>query len=362
MRYIEIPHVFFEKDGQLFSDFTLLTDTHSGSFGASTAAAIVSPEIHKKLLNPGSGFYVQTLVPQKSAITMATSYKYAAQDLRNNYSLKRSLDAGDYNVFSIEDIKSYISNYFSNVYVYAPMKLIVAILYNYNHTQNYPEMAVRQMAQEYFGRYEHAVPDSFFITENYIDRIELRQLADSSGAWGKLLDGSLKKPCVLDSMLQLNTSNKLSVDVLKMIYTVGNKEWSKEAEKNFLIQLNVLNQYDWRCKKGTVACLLTVLNYTQGRYNRSIFSEIMTHPSRYPKQIKELIECARNGSFEDDKDRELCTEFLCDLLKIKTNGMIVRMSEYLNKCYDNHVPWTAMYELFGPVVRIMPKYLKRNDA
>lgn len=361
MRYIEIPHVFFEKDGQLFSDFTLLTDTYGGNFGEGTTA-IVSPEVYKKLLNPGSGFYSQTVVPQKSAITMATPYKYAAQDLRNNYMLKRNLDAGDYNVFSTEDIRNYGSNYFTNVYVYAPMKLIVAIFDRYDHTQNYPEMAVRQMAQEYFGRYEHAVPDSFFITENHIDRIELKRLKYSSEAWGKLLDGSLKKPCVLDSMLQVNTDNKLTVDILKMVYTIGNKEWSKEAEKNFLIQLNVLNQYDWRCKKGTVACLLSMLNYTQGRYNRSIFSEITRCPSRYPKQIKELIECARNGSFEDDKDRELCTEFLCDLLKIKTDGMIVRMSEYLTKCYDNHVPWTAMYELFGPVVRIMPKYLKRNDA
>lgn len=362
MRYIEIPHVFFEKDGQLFSDFTLLTDTHSGNFGNGTAA-IVSPEVHKKLLSPDSGFYSKIVVPQKSAITMATPYKYAAQDLRNNYKLKRSLDACDYNVFSTEDIRDYRSNYFSNVYVYAPMKLIVAILDNYNHTQNYPEMAVRQMAYDYFGRREQAVPDNFFIAENHFDRIELRQLAYSSEAWGKLLDGSLKKPCVLDSMLQLNTSNKLSVDILKMIYTIGNKVWSIEAEKNFLVQLNVLNQYDWRCKKGTVACLLTMLNYKQGSsYNRSIFSEIMTHPSRYPKQIKELIECVRNGSFEDDKDRELCTEFLCDLLKIKTDGMIVRMSEYINKSYDNHVPWTVMYELFSPVVRIMPKYLKRNEA
>jgi len=361
MRYKEIQHVFFEKDGQLFSDFTLLTDAYSGDLSKDTAT-VVSQEVHKKLLSPNSSFYSKIVVPQKSAITMATPYKYAAQDLRNNYSLKRSLDAGDYNVFSIEDIKRYISNYAENVYVYPRMKLMVAVYRQYNHTANYAEMAVRQMTKSYFEQQEKPMPDDFFIPENYISELELRQLICSSEAWGKLLDGSLKKPCVLDSMLQLNTSNNLSVDVLKMIYTVGNKVWSKEAEKNFLIQLNVLNQYDWRCKKGTVACLLTMLNYTQGRYNRSIFSEITTHPSRYPKQIKELIECARNGSFEDYKDRELCTEFLCDLLKIKTDGMIVRMSEYLNKCYDNHVPWTAMYELFGPVVRIMPKYLKRNDA
>ncbi len=275
---------------------------------------------------------------RKDEIYVAPRCKYALDDVRKYYTIKRAPDSGVCNVFSEKTFQrsAYTYSYSINKALIFPNAKMIFVAYT-NNTIEFEAL-----------RLGVTLPTG----ENPISvsSYEYYYLYKLDDCLIKLINGELKKPCIPASSLDINSENELTLDVLQLVYNVGRANYyDKDAEKNMVIQLRALNQYNWREYKGTVSLLLNqiLLKGTQ------VCTYMRTHKSRYPKEVKELLETV-SEPFKNNKDLLLAQTFVDNLLQLG-NRKYASMTDLLAKLSEAHIPPYIFSKLFTDTVRMVPR-------
>lgn len=292
-------------------------------------------------------------IPKGSSVYLTPNSPCAVADVRKNYTIKRDFDTADYNVLK-EFGASCSSNI--NIYGYAISDIDKKILIFNGENGNFPKEAwTKEVAISYGVFSKQAVRDLFFAPLYYDTTNWGRDYYKSYGrlsaikiapVYLALYDRKLTKPCVQYSALDLNSELELSQDVLQLVYNAGKQQRTQNTLDNFIIQLNTLNNYNWRDYAFTVSMLLhSILPGFCGVRNY-----VDNHISTFPKQIKNLFE-NRTAVLTNEKDFQMAKAFLKNILGL--DGTKFTSLENLSLHLDQaHVPFDCFNTVFNSMVKI----------
>lgn len=351
-------HAFFEIDNTKYYDYDLLCG-HEMEIPDNGEYIIVDSRTVLKLENISQLVDTTIKPPKGSSVWLSPDYPFAAADIRRNYKMKRTVDTADYNVFSdFEDkrLRIYMKYAdYSKVIVIPSNKLIVI------GSHNATESTLVQVAENFLGT---IVQNGTYVYKKYNENItwytESAYVIENT-IYGKLLLNTLTKPCVYIKNLDLSTENEMNLDMLKLYYSVCSKDYfSTDAKKNAIIQLNVLNQHNWRDYKGTIAAVNSLFSLT------SVFSRLLRHKNSQPKPIAEILQYHSGyfveNQFESEKDLKLAQEFFKDYLHIG-DVKFSALTDLKKRLSENNINTVVFTSIFNTIVRITPKeFKKENEA
>ncbi|MBQ3949065.1 MAG: hypothetical protein II661_01200, partial [Bacteroidales bacterium] len=116
------------------------------------------------------------------------------------------------------------------------------------------------------------------------------------------------------------------------------------------LQVNVMNQHDWRKCPATVALLKRIL-LSKGRY--TCYDEVASTPSRYSKQVREFL-YLNDTAPTTPEDYVLGQAFLNRTLDIG-DVRIASMGNVLEKLRVNGIPEVKFEQFYDCAVRIKKK-------
>ena len=205
-------------------------------------------------------------VPQRSAIVPCTTLPYATTELIQKFTIRRKIDAGDYNIFSDLPAGRILSQYRR---VYEDRKIVF---------MDWLRDTTTEMA-DFLG-----IKD----TQYKIKRQSILCILDRRDAWRTLLEGKCIKPCVSYKNLDMSAANPVTLDSLLMVMEAarsGNKD-------DFYTKVTMLNNYDWRAVPETMLlfrnCLFQGTHLGRYVYNHlssltkpcaSVLKGILSQPS-----------------------------------------------------------------------------------
>lgn len=337
---IRFEHVFLNIDGNQYYDYIGHVDTNSYYTRRATPdMPVISGNIKDLLCNNIDSLLDNTISPNDGdQLHVVPDCVYAIADIRNNYQIKRGFDAGMYNVYS--PLKQNLTQFFaSTIVVVQKYKQLVLFNREFNFSSEAKKEAKRFVpeAQEY-DMVVFKKKMSLFYSSCITPYIPL-------------LNNTATKPCISYKKLKFN-SNELTPDVLMFVYKAGNAyKNSLGAEENYLLQLSILNQHNWREYPRTMFILFNVMLQYKG-----IHHEVKSHASKYPKHVKEIFEMARSQQdYKDEKDFNMARDFVSMVLDVKPCAMFVDTKRLMEKLSACSFGMTIFNELFSTVTRIVPK-------
>ena len=249
---------------------------------------------------------LSTSPKEGSEIYVAPDCPYATNDIRNHYKIKRGIDSGECNVISVLSFKtSYWMSIYSTV---ACLEEKTLFFFDYTPCYNCPSYVI-----EYFGY----TPKKVKIINGRIAFAKTSKPMPE--VITKLLKGELKKPYVFAHQLILNNPNPVTEDTFTVFETVARRLDSPKNEEAFLLQLQALNQCDWRKHLGSLCrvcrLLMDITSYS------SVINNMRHKKSRIPKAAKamwkELIHPKKwPVTFQDEEDYNLWLNWFSSYLKI----------------------------------------------
>lgn len=282
--------------------------------------------------------------PKGSEIYITPRMPYPIEDIRHNYNIKRVPDSGAYNVIGP------LSVGFRNMYLYG---YEIAIFPTLKSIFLYEKDDSNLTTQEIYKKALYHIPNA-----DYADMIFKRfpyweQFTIVMGfqVYKDVLDKTLTKPTVSYTCLNIAGENPLTTDILELVKQVGSVHWAqKDAAKNLVIQLNVLNQHNWRDYPGTISMLFgEMMAYDK----TTVFNEVSRTTSRYSKVIKELLSC-KNKDFASEKDFEFARNYVNQLLDIG-ECRYTSVVDLFAKIDSIHLHRSTFDKLYNNIVRLTPK-------
>lgn len=165
------------------------------------------------------------------------------------------------------------------------------------------------------------------------------------------------KPALL-SQLDLNSSEKLTLDTLLLYYNTGRASTHNDGGvKNFLLQATTLDSYDWRNYKGTLALVNRVL----GRYPEyCCYDETKGMKSQLSKTERLITTLVYSKPVSED-DFHLGQQFLMSILGMK-DLMFASLGDVLIKLSSAGVQYSDFLDYFATVVKITPNEYKNAET
>lgn len=166
-------------------------------------------------------------VPQHSAIVPCTTLPYATAELMQKFTIRRKVDAGDYNIFCDLPVSKMFTQYHR---IYKDRKIVL---------MDWSKKTMASMA-------------AFMGVNDAPDNIIMQSILctlDKRDAWRTLLEGKCVKPCVSYKNLDMSAANPVTLDSLLMVIEAarsGNKD-------DFYTKVAMLNNYDWRAVPETMS-------------------------------------------------------------------------------------------------------------
>lgn len=340
-------HVFWDSyNGCTGEDYTMYTNNNLYRPKSSNSDYIIMTpdrlmDIITKLKKNNSG----ATVPKGSSIYLSPNCPYAIDDVRHHYTLKRKPDTGDYNVFSIDYSKyTYLHLRKSRTFIIPDRKILVA-------TDSY-DNCVNAIIRNFIPDFDSNVTPASEV------KIMPLYVYKSSAAILDYLLGRLRKSCVYYTALDVSNNNELTLDFLTILYNVGNKRIYESDKQNFLLELKVLNQYNWRDYLGTLRIMFRGLFH-----HRSIAACFMGRPSLFTKDVREILNSIRSRSldFVSEKDFNMAKSFIDSLLHIG-DLKYVSLENLYSKLESISLPNFVFNLLFDSIVKITPKaYGSKED-
>lgn len=333
MNFNYIGKLFAEIDGIKYYDY----DFYSVCSGGDSNDIIVDDTLRKNISNidniTDNVFVSSTaIIPKQSNIYLSTKCPYSIYDVRKNYHIKREIDSGDYNVLCPRNYNLWyiFSDY---AVISSEKKLISSNVYTYKSTFCTEVM-------EYLGKKYDQV--EFFTSSG---RLNLYGIPDAK-IYEKILKNEVIKPCVSYTQLDLSSDLEVTMDLIQLLYTLGNQGvYNRENQKNYVQQLHVLNQHNWRQYKGTLSILF--------KYCSPMMSYMKRTPSRYDKPINELMSCT-DVKFSNDKDFYLAQQFVDNLLNIG-DQRFTNCSTLVDKLSHTNIPLDVFAQLYNEMTKITKK-------
>lgn len=349
-----IPNVYFKYNGVEYFDYTLYSEQNF-DIGDYSASFVLHRSVKDALKEQTKYLDLNTFPAKGSVLYPVPPCPLCIEDVRRNYTLKKKADSADYNVFPpLNKSIAYRESFsVSGIAIFPSRKAIVTArakgAWNAVPTEN----DLRRVAS------------SFLINLDFSDMILLDHrdcnmsfyLYDVKkfGAYKDLLDRKLTKPCVPYKNLDLSTGNELTVDILQAIVIAGKQpKYATDAEKNLLVQLNVLNQFDWRQYKGTIGILVHEI-----WRNSCIAKEMKNQKSRYPKVIKEIFSVPWKNP-TDEKDFALAQQLVGTAMNIG-DCRFANAADLIKKMNVTGICLSTFDHLFQNITKITPRqYAKQS--
>lgn len=341
----EFERVFVSIDGVDYFDYKGVYDDGDCSWYSrhlNISVPLVSRNVFERFGENNIDKYLDDsfVLNDNDPIHVVPDCKYSVRDIRNNYQIKRQFDDGVCNVYSPISYSGGYSSYVSHTVVVKPKNTIIFLqkCKNTNDAITY--------AREYFS--EH------FSLGDLVVSTSLSHVTSSSkiNNYLPLLLHTAKKPCISYKKIQFNT-NELTPDVLTIMRAAGIRRYDDaDAEKNFLIQLAVLNQHNWRDYPLSVRAAFNTM-----RQRLSIMTEVFSHTSRYPKYIKEMYDMCHKKTVDtiNPKDVDMVREYYAGLLGLKNETMFVNEITLHEKLEEANVNIYDFNKVFNLTTRITPK-------
>ena len=285
--------------------------------------------------------------PEHSSVYVAPNCIYAREDLRKHFSIKRGVDSGDYNLVHPIDAATSRrkSMYISRCYIYPDCRTIIGVTYYDEHGPD-----IKTFIKSLFPQFPYHCNLAMF-SYNRLERC-----AEFTEVYQKLLLGTLQKPVILDTKLNLQGSNDITLDTLTILEKACNAGFDSSSVSNLKLQLASINQCRWEEYKGT---LRTVWQYcwSNSRYNSCIktMHGSKSYWNRPITAIMNAIDCFKSDGiyeYQNQADYDLCKAWLDNKLGIdgsksamyatidSVNGKLLRLgvsNDIFNTFYNNIV-------------------------
>ena len=349
-----IPHAYINIDGIEYYDYKLVTHDEYEPWRSSRYEdpkyVALSDKVQAILTNPIEYGLAQDIkIPKGTDIHIIPSNKnpYAIDDLRKYYNLKKNLDGGDYNVavFLTGSDYSFWRNY-QCFAVFPNEKVIYAVdtVVNEIKLMHYAVTDVKEInAGSQMLYYKHGICFNWYkLNPQYLD----------------ILKGNLKKPLVGIENLDINSTQELTMDVLTILIHSGNAWYhDKDARENFVLNLNLVNQYNWREYPGTMSLVFDEF-MGRGSTKRNVENNL----SKYNKVVKDLMNSNRYPvEFASEKDFNLGMALIERRLGVGQCRFTDydQLQNHLRECDISMTTFTRMY---SNVMKIQPKKYEAKEV
>ena len=279
--------------------------------------------------------------PKDSSLYIAQPCPLCNADIRKNYIIKRHPDTADYCVVSPTGNITY-DYYNSYATVIVPQRKQIYCYINRNYAVTHSIVGHAQDCT--------LLDPNDFIT---IPEIITFYVCNLSEFHIKYINDEITKPIAYYESLDMDTGNKLDQDLLYLVYTVGMADRNDDNFEKLVLQLESLNQHDWRNYPGTMSLLFRyILNKRWNTYMYYAYS-----PTKLPKAVKQFAfrsvpEVGPKDMSPDDF--EMSRRFLSQLLGL--DGTIyATLDSTISKMKESNIRPELMDSFFDVAVRIAPK-------
>lgn len=298
-----------------------------------------------------SYFENSTFVPTKGMkVYVASDCPFAMADIRKSYQVKRKVEDADFILIPDFDKNTWWWDT-SAAYLIPERKLIVMQpKYDWWGSKSLEEFTL-DAVPDFEQLFDVGKVDSY-----KKDRLLKRIVYDDIQLLIDLYEGRSNKPFVYYKNLPDNNEIKLDIDILQMIYNVGKEPCCFNQNENFKLQLQAMNQTNWRSYLGTINMLSKILC---NRRERNTASDVLGRQSMLPKAVKEMcyqMKYGENGFLTDD-DAELARRFLENLLDFQVG--YTSIEELMRKFDKEKIDFQFFYRLYDNIVKIRPKCIGR---
>lgn len=285
-----------------------------------------------------------------SDIYVMPNCKLAAADIRKNYNIKRS--PADASAIIVSDYECHRNWDSVSTFYAVPEKKTIFIEPRYRSwraDKSIEEFAVNIMP-ELTQYYEQGKAQKYTFKQGEHEMIYFYPAADLKGLID-VYEGTINKPLVPYKDLVIVNDNQLDIETLQMFFNVGLVTRQSGCIENFKIQMQALNQTNWRSYRGTLSMLYGILK--KNRYCAAY--EVFNRPSCLPKAAKELYDVmSSENAFELRKDADMAREFLQTVVDFNPNDF-TEINNIQNKFYKAKVDFEYFYRLYDNIVKIRPK-------
>lgn len=340
--------LFYTHDGVDYFGYTVFSpdmkrfEGHDIIFNMTVSEKIEALEgLVDRTISPAKGSSVNVI--QNCALPVAT--------IRNNYTIKRGIDTADYNVFSPQNTQW--APWIKQILLYPKEK--IAFVYKYKTTD------LREAANDF----QQYVPDIPII---YDDCILIKREGPNSGcvamrefrnntneeAWTRLLEGTLTKPAISYSQLDITTDNVLDADTLYIIYKLAmNEQFNYDNVQTILTQLKALEQMNIDLYPGTMTLLHNIFNTNK----QALGKFICNRKGSWDKTVKRILSMSAQPSTQQDFEMgQALIERILDMKDIKFTSMY----KLFQKLRENNIPIWSFCTFYNDIVKLTKKTADDN--
>jgi len=342
---MNLEHVYITVDGVGYYDYKMITlESHS----------IYRERNYLKpgylILDDATQNNLLSLLPKKNEnklpkgnnihIIPSSSNKYAVDDLRKYYNLKKNLDGGDYNIYcEFDPYRYYTSKVYLSFAIAPSEKLIIAS----------DQTNVNNVLLAWAKNTNPSLKESDLLF--FPNRRIVFSWHKLNSQYDDILKGNVKKPLLHISCLDINSTEELTANALKILIHSGKRYYGeKDAVENFVLNLNMINQHNWREYLGTMHFIFQeVMRYGSTK------AYVGNHLSGYSKVVKDIFRSSRAYSkFQSEKDFNMCKSFLEEILQVG-DSRFTDFRTLQRKLADNDISFDAFFSIYDNIIKIQPK-------
>lgn len=338
------------KANKTYNDLDIIYSDVTGTTNASFCTNIgVSRSYSVKLNIQDEGFqylFNKTIKPAKgSSLYITPNCPIASADIRKNYTIKRNVDTGDYNVFTDLPLHSE----FAYVGIIPNRNAVIILKYygNRGTIAEFVDRAHRVPGYEdiNIGDFE----DIFYCTIGF---------GNIPDAYIKLFDGTLAKPAIMYTQLDMNFGLELTDDAVELVYHTGNvtTNYSENTIDKCALEIAAMNQYNWRDYQRTMFFLTNLLKFRRG----SSYYDLCCATSKLNKSVKPIVTTQFSSKASSQKDHDMALRFMKKVLGLN-DTKFVHYESISKRLNELNVPKWLFLEAFDAVVRITPKEYESAD-
>lgn len=335
-----IPHTYCKFDETEYKDYALLLPCSSDTL----PEYAIDTCFFNYIRDLKSFSFIKTNpVPRNSLVYVTPFYPFAIDDVRAHYTIKRNPQDADYIIISPYKNGSWRGRDGYNFLIDTDQKIIVCGTWGKNTKQD-----ILNFASDYNIELSS---DSIFIEQFKT----FYWINDEKLIYKQLLDNSFTKPVYLDTALDINGDLELTLDVLQLVY---NTAVARYKEADTLVQLQVLNQYNWRQYPYTIQFLKRLINAYPGATS---WWKLCDKSSQLPKTAKAIMYSESPVEPITEKDFNLRVAFADSFLHIG-DIKFAAIPDIIRKIHEIYLDIDVFSEIYNTTTRITPRtYAQKNN-
>lgn len=281
----------------------------------------------------------QKKIPRGSSIYLHPGCPYPIDDIRKYYKIKHKPEAADYVVLSPmknSDLDEKTNFGVCDMIIIPKEKKV----FFYPTGLSFHSIKdIIKIAKEDIAGYD----ENDYIVDSYNSMRIIR-----SQRLRNLLDGNFNSNEVWYTALDITSENEITVEMLNVLHKVISE--NTPYEENAIIQMNVLNQHNWRERTGTISFLFSTLP------SYSVFARMSYHASRYSKAVQEMLKYGSRMStksikFCNEEDYKLTIDYINNLMGIG-NGRVCSFAGLAQKLKQEKIDAKIFNDIFNIKLKI----------